>query len=523
MKSFGVGLRLRVWWQCQTNPTHEWQAHVANRARIKRSLCPYCSGRFVSADNCLAETHPLIAAQWHPTKNGDLTPRDVHARRITRVWWQCDKHPRHVWDAPATTRVRGRGCVYCAGRRVLPEESLAALYPSLEVEWHESKNGSLLPTQVTRASSKKCWWRCQRNPAHEWEAAVSGRTRDKVATGCPHCYQEVDPARSLAVVNPRIASEWHPTRNGALTPQDFSYSSAKHVWWQCAKDPRHQWEATLANRTAHQASGCPYCCGQKVNASNCLATLHPELVSEWHPTLNGSRTPYNVGRSPKKYVWWVCRKGGLDHEYESNVAARVRGNGCPYCLGAWSKAHLKRFFRDHLGEWDNPEQACRIKCFEEAGIRQVAGKARSICEAVIAEDVALSSVRLWSEGHSAPEVDALMQNHLYRDYGGKDWIPLTLRQRVLEAKGDTCVICGSRENIHMDHILPESKGGPTTFENLQPLCGLDNSIKGCKNISNHELRERRAAYDRRTSKGLMRSELRRRRRPQKDMPVTAPS
>ena len=25
----------------------------------------------------LAETHPEVAKQWHPTKNGDLTPYDV--------------------------------------------------------------------------------------------------------------------------------------------------------------------------------------------------------------------------------------------------------------------------------------------------------------------------------------------------------------------------------------------------------------------------------------------------------------
>jgi|TARA_B110000091_G_C13644288_1_gene402586 hypothetical protein len=25
----------------------------------------------------LAETHPEVAKQWHPTKNGDLTPNDV--------------------------------------------------------------------------------------------------------------------------------------------------------------------------------------------------------------------------------------------------------------------------------------------------------------------------------------------------------------------------------------------------------------------------------------------------------------
>ena len=35
----------------------------------------------------LAETHPDLAAQWHPTKNGELTPYDVTAGTDKSVWW----------------------------------------------------------------------------------------------------------------------------------------------------------------------------------------------------------------------------------------------------------------------------------------------------------------------------------------------------------------------------------------------------------------------------------------------------
>tara|TARA_Y100000310_G_scaffold72876_1_gene69028 strand:- start:3654 stop:3893 length:240 start_codon:yes stop_codon:yes gene_type:complete len=37
----------------------------------------------------LAETHPEIAAQWHLTKNEDLTPYDVTAGSGRKVWWKC--------------------------------------------------------------------------------------------------------------------------------------------------------------------------------------------------------------------------------------------------------------------------------------------------------------------------------------------------------------------------------------------------------------------------------------------------
>ena len=44
----------------------------------------------------LAETHPEVAKQWHPTKNGDLTPYDVTKGMNKKVWEKCRKT---VWKS----------------------------------------------------------------------------------------------------------------------------------------------------------------------------------------------------------------------------------------------------------------------------------------------------------------------------------------------------------------------------------------------------------------------------------------
>lgn len=60
-------------------------------------------------------------------------------------------------------------------------------------------------------------------------------------------------------------------------------------------------------------------------------------------------------------------------------------------------------------------------------------------------------------------------------------IPRNLRQRIIERDGYYCVYCDEDlhdKEIHIDHIIPESQGGPTTYNNLQVTCRKCNTSKG---------------------------------------------
>lgn len=81
------------------------------------SGCPYCAGRKVLPGfNDLATLEPKVAAQWHPTLNGTLTPQMVTTGTHRKVWWECDLG--HVWRAAIYSRtgLKKCGCPICAGR-----------------------------------------------------------------------------------------------------------------------------------------------------------------------------------------------------------------------------------------------------------------------------------------------------------------------------------------------------------------------------------------------------------------------
>lgn len=55
-----------------------------------------------------------------------------------------------------------------------------------------------------------------------------------------------------------------------------------------------------------------------------------------------------------------------------------------------------------------------------------------------------------------------------------------LRAMVFERDGYRCMACGATDDLSVDHIIAESKGGPTTLDNLQTLCRSCNSRKGTR-------------------------------------------
>ena len=130
----------------------------------------------------------------------------------------------------------------------------------------------------------------------------------------------------------------------------------KHLKWECLKEGcKEEFDATWHNIYAEY--GCPYCTGQKVGLSNCLATKNPKLTFEWHPTLNKDLTPYDVTSNSGKKVWWKCCENE-DHEWETTIASRNNDAGCPFCESckanrrASKEYNLAIIYPELVAEWN---------------------------------------------------------------------------------------------------------------------------------------------------------------------------
>ena len=256
-KSFFASSNKKVWWKC--NLGHEWQATINHRN--SGTSCPYCSGKKVLRGyNDLLTTNPILAVEWNYEKNHSLRPENFTANSNKKVWWKCSKG--HEWEADIAHRNSGRGCPYCAGRKILKgNNDLTTINPDLAAEWNYQKNGILMPENFTANSGKKVWWKCHKG--HEWQATIDSRNK---GTGCPFCSgKKVQLGyNDLKTINPSVANEWNYDRNGTLRPEDVTANSHKKVWWKCSHG--HEWETAIYNRSNGQ--GCPECVKQKRKSKN---------------------------------------------------------------------------------------------------------------------------------------------------------------------------------------------------------------------------------------------------------------
>ena len=172
----------KAWWKCK-DCGREWNTLISTRSG--GSKCPYCSGYiFLKGFNDLQTTHPEIASEWSE-KNLTLQPDEVNAKSRKNVWWKCRKCGNE-WKSVINARVKGTVCPVCAEREVLAGyNDLATTDSQLLSEWDYEQN-KLKPTEVSRTSAKRAWWKCRHG--HSWSMKINERTI--LNKGCRICEQE---------------------------------------------------------------------------------------------------------------------------------------------------------------------------------------------------------------------------------------------------------------------------------------------------------------------------------------------
>ncbi len=318
------GTHKKAWWICPQG--HEWESAV--HSRTQGIGCPYCCGKKVlKGFNDLATVNPDLAAEWHPTMNGDLTSADVTDASGKKVWWLCKNG--HAYEATVYSRKIGKGCPKCSYRlrtsfpeqaiyyyikQVFPDAisgykelfkspmELDIYIPSLNVgieydgrKFHSNKTNQVRDArkyaicknhgiflirvqemmnftplilcdrkiEIPNASDEYLNWAINNLCYHLGRIVIPDVRRDRRQI---QSYLEKRNI-SLTVLFPDIAADWDYEKKAPLIPEMFSPHSNDKVSWKCKKCG-NRWDAAIGDRTRQDSTGCPVCSAKNASKKN---------------------------------------------------------------------------------------------------------------------------------------------------------------------------------------------------------------------------------------------------------------
>ncbi len=333
--------------------------------------------------NDLASQFPEIATEWHPDKNGSITPDSVTPHSAKKYWWKCLKG--HEWFVSPSTRIKKGGseftsCPYCSNRKVMPGfNDLQTKYPDIAKEWDEEANDKTA-SEVLYGAVAMAHWKC--SFGHRWKASVVSRTH--MHSGCPECDKERHTSFPEQAIYYYIKMAFPDSINGSVKeigqeldiyiPSIRTAIEYDGVYWHNNSKTDVKKNAICKEKEIRliriREQGLPMydecICIQEdtldlnirmlfsvlgyddcdidlerdekrilssymsVMRANSIATLYPELLKEWDYERNNSINPEMIQVGSKRKYFWKCSECG--DVWEAPVYVRTtQGCGCPKC------------------------------------------------------------------------------------------------------------------------------------------------------------------------------------------------
>ena len=98
---------------------------------------------------------PSIVKEWHPTANGNLTPRNLEVVYPKKVWWIC--RDGHEWQATIKCRLKRNDCPMCAKEGAKKEIDLSLSTPIIGNNYRENRRFKTKVTAVIEIPDSGHW------------------------------------------------------------------------------------------------------------------------------------------------------------------------------------------------------------------------------------------------------------------------------------------------------------------------------------------------------------------------------
>ena len=315
-----------VYWKCH-KCGYRWKAKLSNRSNGKG--CPCCSNKVVAPGiNDLTTTHPELAKEWHPTRNGTLKPSDVTYGMGKKIWWLCPAG--HEYQATLLHRSAkiGTNCPICnSGRQTSFREQavyyyVRKLYPDAINRYKPDNFGKFeldiyIPSiNFAIEYDGVAWHKEEKYERERRKYLLCKEAGIKLIR-----IKEAMPEQLGLEIADEICSS-----NDFETEEGFT-NVIHQILERLTLSTLYSLNPMDVNLSKDRFEIMRYATVIK----NSFADVYPDKAKEWHPTKNGSIKPTIFKPKSSFKAWWLCADCG--NEYEMAIITRASGTGCPKC--AW--------------------------------------------------------------------------------------------------------------------------------------------------------------------------------------------
>ena len=200
----------------------------------------------------------------------------------------------------------------------IPEKSILKTHPKYCEQWDYKKNFPLTPENFSKGSDFRAWWTCPKD--HSYEDKIYVRLNGK--GNCPICIgQRISKDNNFEYKFPEIAKEWHPTKNGALTPSEVMPGTHQTVWWLCPQ--KHSYESSVyAKVAAGYLKGCGECSGYNKSKESIIK----EAKEIYGDKFNYSKLTFTNVKS--KFTVTCPHHGDFQTSYSSFITNAKKKKSC---------------------------------------------------------------------------------------------------------------------------------------------------------------------------------------------------
>lgn len=340
----------KYWWICaQCGQPHERSAGNEQKSQLCQK-CGHKKGTANGQRTHLAKTLtvadvPVQLNQWDYEKN-PMPPSEVASKCNKKFWWICSECGESFQRA-ANHEHETQLCRVCGLKRRTENNLTARLAKSHSIAddpvqskcWDYNRNTED-PKTIFYRSNGYYWWKCPECGKSYRRTAGNQYASTHVCDDCAikirvatHAATRLERSEKVSD-KPNLLVQWDYDKNG-ITPDKVLAHSVTNYWWKCPRcgksyynSPDHKYESKVCSDCGKDLQG-KMRRKNEIKRKGSFGDQHPHLAKEWHPTLNGDVTPYDITSGCGEYFYWQCKYG---HVFHTSPSERVsRHAGCPTC------------------------------------------------------------------------------------------------------------------------------------------------------------------------------------------------